>query len=61
MKGFPWTKFKFTNEPGDLTNVKASRMSLRGDKAMHKQMHMVQCYNDSCLFPLMYPYNYVAY
>ena len=32
MNGFPWMKFKFTNEPGDLTNGKAARMSLGGKK-----------------------------
>lgn len=32
MKGFPWMKFKFTNELGDLTNGKEARMSLRGEK-----------------------------
>lgn len=43
MNGFPWKKFKFTNEPGDLTNGKAARMSLGGEKAIYKKLHMVQC------------------
>lgn len=32
IKGFPWIKIKFTNEPGDLTIGKATRMSVRGRK-----------------------------
>lgn len=42
MKGFPWIKFKFTNESRDLTNGKEARISLGGEKAIYKQLHMVQ-------------------
>lgn len=54
MKGFPWMKFKFTNELGDFTNGKEARMSLRGEKGIYKQLHMVRCENTSGLFPLTY-------
>ena len=54
MKGFPWMKFKFTNESGDLTNGKAARMSLGGEKGIYKQLHMVRRENISGLFPLTY-------